>query len=109
MCSRSTSWLQITWRSKKLYYTDCASLSRSESSTSYAVEIPTWWHSKWPEPGRPRIPSWRPTETKLIRLAKCFLGYEVKYIPRDDNAAADMLSKLGSGRKPIPPGVFLEH
>src|SRR3954451_10483487 len=44
---------------------------------------------------------------KVDQIAKCFLGYEVKYIPRDDNAAADMLSKLGSGRKPIPPGVFL--
>ncbi|KAK1680683.1 hypothetical protein QYE76_041531 [Lolium multiflorum] len=41
--------------------------------------------------------------------AKCFLGYEVKYVRRDDNTAADMLSKLGSGRKPIPPGIFLEH
>src|SRR3954468_6563519 len=46
---------------------------------------------------------------EVDELAKCFLGYEVNYIPRDDNAAADMLSKLGSGRKPIPPGVFLEH
>ncbi|KAK1642487.1 hypothetical protein QYE76_060292 [Lolium multiflorum] len=42
-------------------------------------------------------------------IAKCFLGYEVKYVRRDDNAAADMLSNLGSGRKPIPPGIFLEH
>src|SRR3954466_5159818 len=46
---------------------------------------------------------------KVDEIAKCFLGYEVKYNPRDDNAAADMLSKLGSGRKPIPPGIFLEH
>src|SRR3954452_19656547 len=46
---------------------------------------------------------------EVDELAKCFLRYEVKYIPRDDNAAADMLSKLGSGRKPIPPGIFLEH
>src|SRR3954451_15592816 len=46
---------------------------------------------------------------KVDQIAKCFLGYEVKYIPRDDNATADMLSKLGSGRKPIPPGVFLDH
>ncbi len=46
---------------------------------------------------------------EVDELAKCFLGYEVKYVPRDDNTAADMLSKLGSGRKPIPPGIFLEH
>src|SRR3954447_25913632 len=46
---------------------------------------------------------------EVDEIAKCFLRYEVKYIPRDDNAAADMLSKLGSGRKPIPPGIFLEH
>src|SRR3954447_25331398 len=103
MFSRSTSRLQITWRSMNLYYMDCASLRRSESSTSYAAEIPTWWHNKWPEPGRPRILSWRPYRDKVDKIAKCFLGYEVKYTPRDDNAAADMLSKLGSGRKHIPP------
>ncbi|KAK1651348.1 hypothetical protein QYE76_069153 [Lolium multiflorum] len=46
---------------------------------------------------------------EVDEIAKCFLGYIVKYITRDDNEAADMLSKLGSGRKPIPPGIFLEH
>ncbi|KAK1621245.1 hypothetical protein QYE76_026762 [Lolium multiflorum] len=46
---------------------------------------------------------------EVDEIAKCFLGYEVKYVKRDDNTAADMLSKLGSGRKPIPPGIFLEH
>ncbi|KAK1668478.1 hypothetical protein QYE76_056637 [Lolium multiflorum] len=35
---------------------------------------------------------------EVDEIAKCFLGYEVKYVRRDDNAAADMLSKLGSGR-----------
>ncbi|KAK1662583.1 hypothetical protein QYE76_050742 [Lolium multiflorum] len=44
---------------------------------------------------------------EVDEIAKCFLGYEVKYVRRDDNTAADMLSKLGSGRKPI--GIFLEH
>ncbi|KAK1680058.1 hypothetical protein QYE76_040906 [Lolium multiflorum] len=46
---------------------------------------------------------------EVDEIAKCFLGYEVKYVRRDDNTAADMLSKLGSGRKPIPPGIFLEY
>ncbi|KAK1678938.1 hypothetical protein QYE76_039786 [Lolium multiflorum] len=46
---------------------------------------------------------------EVDEIAKCFLGYEVKYVRRDDNTVADMLSKLGSGRKPIPPGIFLEH
>ena len=46
---------------------------------------------------------------EVDEIAKCFLGYEVKYIPRDDNTAADMLSKFGSGRKFIPPGIFFEH
>ncbi|KAK1642302.1 hypothetical protein QYE76_060107 [Lolium multiflorum] len=39
---------------------------------------------------------------EVDEIAKSFLGYEVKYVRRDDNTAADMLSKLGSGRKPIP-------
>ena len=46
---------------------------------------------------------------EVDEIAKSFLGYEVKYVPREQNEAADLLSKLGSGRKRIPPGVFLEH
>ncbi|KAK1670618.1 hypothetical protein QYE76_058777 [Lolium multiflorum] len=46
---------------------------------------------------------------EVDEIAKCFVRYEVKYVQRDDNTAANMLSKLGSGRKPIPPGIFLEH
>src|SRR3954465_9733917 len=46
---------------------------------------------------------------EVDEIAKRFLGYEVKYIPREQNEAADLLSKLGSGHKQIPPGVFLEH
>src|SRR3954465_10447856 len=42
-------------------------------------------------------------------IAKCFESYEVKYVKREDNEAADLLSKLGSVCKPIPPGVFLEN
>ena len=32
-----------------------------------------------------------------------------QYVKREENEAAYLLSKLGSRRKPIPPGVFLEH
>ena len=46
---------------------------------------------------------------EVDEIAKSFLGYEVKYVPREQNETADLLSKLGSGRKQIPPGVFLEH
>ncbi|KAK1630584.1 hypothetical protein QYE76_004899 [Lolium multiflorum] len=45
---------------------------------------------------------------EVDEIAKCFLGYEVKYV-EETNTAADMLSKLGSGRKQIPHGIFLEH
>ena len=46
---------------------------------------------------------------KVDEIAKFFKGYKVKYVKREENEAADLLSKLGSGHKPIPPGVFLEH
>ena len=46
---------------------------------------------------------------EVDEIAKCFLGYEVKYVRRDDNTTADMLPKLRSGRKPIPHGFFLQH
>src|SRR3954465_9998824 len=34
---------------------------------------------------------------------------EFHHIPRAENEAADVLSKLGSSRQAIPPGVALEH
>src|SRR3954464_7883539 len=46
---------------------------------------------------------------EVDKIAKRILGYEVKYVPREQNEAADLLSKLGSGCKRIPPGVFQEH
>jgi hypothetical protein len=46
---------------------------------------------------------------EVDKIAKRFLGYEVKYVPRKQNEAADLLSNLGSGRKRILPRVFLEH
>jgi hypothetical protein len=46
---------------------------------------------------------------KVDEMAKSFLGYDIKHVRREDNMAADTLSKLGSSRKAVPPGVFLEH
>ena len=43
------------------------------------------------------------------QLAQCFIGYEVRHIPRTANDAVDELSRLGSACKPIPEDVFLEH
>ena len=42
-------------------------------------------------------------------FAKCFLGYEVRHIPRAQNEAVDTLARLGSERKKVPKDVFLEH
>jgi hypothetical protein len=42
-------------------------------------------------------------------MAKSFLGYDRKHVRREDNMAADTLSKLGSSRRAVPPGIFLEH
>lgn len=33
-------------------------------------------------------------------------GLRFAHIPRDKNGAADELSKLGSSRQPVPPGIF---
>ena len=41
-------------------------------------------------------------------FAKCFLGYEVRHIPRAQNEAADTLARLGSERKKVPKDVLLE-
>ena len=42
-------------------------------------------------------------------FAKCFLGYEVRHIPRAQNEVADTLARLGSERKKVPKDVLLEH
>jgi hypothetical protein len=46
---------------------------------------------------------------EVDEMAKSFLGYDIKHVRREDNMAADTLSKLGSSHKAVPPGVFLEH
>jgi ribonuclease HI len=46
---------------------------------------------------------------EVDEMAKSFLGYDIKHVRREDNMAADTLSKLGSSRKAVPSGVFLEH
>jgi hypothetical protein len=46
---------------------------------------------------------------EVDEIAKSFLGYDIKHVWREDNMVADTLSKLGSSRKAVPPGIFLEH
>jgi hypothetical protein len=46
---------------------------------------------------------------KVDEMAKSFLGYDIKHVRQEDNMEADTLSKLGSSRTVVPPGVFLEH
>ena len=43
------------------------------------------------------------------KLSGYFDGCEFHHIPRAENDAADTLSKLGSTRQSIPPGIALEH
>src|SRR3954468_12698327 len=43
------------------------------------------------------------------QISGYFEGCEFHHVPRANNEAADALSKLGSTRQAIPPGVSLEH
>ncbi|KAK1627777.1 hypothetical protein QYE76_002092 [Lolium multiflorum] len=43
------------------------------------------------------------------QLAGFFEGCEFHHVPRANNEAADALSKIGSTRQAIPPGVALQH
>ncbi|XP_051197452.1 uncharacterized protein [Lolium perenne] len=43
------------------------------------------------------------------QIAGFFKGCEFHHVPRANNEAADALSKIGSTRQAIPPGVTLEH
>ena len=43
------------------------------------------------------------------QLSGFFEGCEFHHIPRAENEASDALSKLGSTRKEVPPGISLEN
>ena len=46
---------------------------------------------------------------EIRKLEKHFYGLEFHYEPRDNNLAADALSKLGSHRVEVPSGVFIQE
>jgi hypothetical protein len=43
------------------------------------------------------------------QLGGYFEGCEFCHVPRAQNEAANTLSKLGSSRESIPPGISMEH
>jgi ribonuclease HI len=45
---------------------------------------------------------------EIRKLEGHFEGIEFKHIPRNNNVAADVLSKLGSRRDLVPTGVFVQ-
>jgi hypothetical protein len=47
--------------------------------------------------------------TVVRKLEDKFEGLEFHHVERDRNAAADALSKLGSSRTQVPPGVFVQE
>jgi hypothetical protein len=45
---------------------------------------------------------------EIRKLEGHFEGIEVQHVPRNNNVAADVLSKLGSRRALVPAGVFVQ-
>ena len=43
------------------------------------------------------------------KISGFFEGCEFKHIPRAENETVDILSKLGSSREAVPPGISLNH
>jgi hypothetical protein len=46
--------------------------------------------------------------TEIRNLEGHFEGIEFQHVPRNNNVAADVLSKLGSCRALVPAGVFVQ-
>jgi ribonuclease HI len=46
--------------------------------------------------------------TKIRKLEGHFEGIEFQHVPRNNNVAADVLSKLGSRRALVPAGIFVQ-
>jgi ribonuclease HI len=45
---------------------------------------------------------------EIRKLEGQFEGIELQHVPRNNNVAADVLSKLGSQRALVPVGVFVQ-
>ena len=46
--------------------------------------------------------------SEIRKFEAKFYSLEFYHVPKDDNVAADVLSKLGSKRSIVPPGVFVQ-
>jgi hypothetical protein len=46
---------------------------------------------------------------EVHKLEKNFQGLEILHVLCDSNVTADILTKLGSNRVKVPPGVFVEE
>ena len=46
---------------------------------------------------------------EIRKLENKFSGLKIHHVNRDNNVGADVLSKLGSTRAAIPPGVFVHE
>ena len=46
---------------------------------------------------------------EIRKLENKFSRLEIHHIVRDNNMAADILSKLGSNRAEVPPGIFVHE
>ena len=46
---------------------------------------------------------------EIRKLENKFSGLEIHHVDRDNNVGADVLSKLGSTRAAVPPGVFIHE
>jgi hypothetical protein len=45
----------------------------------------------------------------ICKLENNFSSLEIHHVVRDNNVGADVLSKLGSDRANVPPGVFIHE
>jgi hypothetical protein len=45
---------------------------------------------------------------EIRKLEGQFEGIELQHVPRNNNVAADVLSKLGAQRALVPVGVFVQ-
>ena len=46
---------------------------------------------------------------EIRNLENKFAGLEIHHVDHDNNVGADLLSKLGSTRAAVPPGVFVHE
>jgi hypothetical protein len=91
------------------YCTGYAWQSSWASSDYSSIVTPYWWFKKSTKEWDINKDTMDAYVTEIRKLENKFLELEIHHVIHDNNVGMDVLSKLGSDRANVPPGVFVHE